>query len=91
MAGDNGTGKCINSAVVGTYQQIVPNELLVFSWGWPEDPSPETLVTVEFRDAEGGTEVVLTQERIPNAEVAQRNQFGWTGMLEKLAGLAEAA
>jgi hypothetical protein len=44
-------------------------------------------VTVEFTDAESGTEIALTHERIPNADLLNRNRLGWGGMLEKLAGL----
>jgi hypothetical protein len=46
---------------------------------------------VEFKDAADGTEVVLTQEKIPNEELLNRNRSGWGGMLEKMAGLIESA
>ncbi len=91
MAGDNGTGKCINSAVVGTYHQIVPNELLVFSWGWPEDPSPETLVTVEFRDTkDGSTEIVLTHENFVDSGTVARHEHGWLGCFDNLGKTLES-
>src|SRR5271155_4654781 len=39
----------------GVYQEIVPNELLRFTWGWQDVPA-ESVVTVEFKDVAGGTE-----------------------------------
>jgi len=44
----------------------------------------ETLVTVEFRDQRGETEVILTHERFRNAEERDRHQQGWSGCLERL-------
>jgi uncharacterized protein YndB with AHSA1/START domain len=85
------TGQEMTITFTGTFREVVTAERLSFEWEVANDPGAPTLVTVEFRDAEAGTEVVLTQERIPNAELLNRNQFGWTGMLEKLAGLYEAA
>ena len=43
----------------GVYKKIIPNEVLSFTWGGVCDPGPETLVTVEFKDVEGGTELTL--------------------------------
>lgn len=83
------TGEEMHIAFVGTYERVVPGELLRFSWEVEGDPGDPTLVTVEFRDAEGGTEIALTQERIPNGDLLNRNRFGWSGMLEKLAALCD--
>jgi uncharacterized protein YndB with AHSA1/START domain len=83
------TGQELNITFTGTYQQIVENELLRFSWEVEGDAGNATLVTVEFKDVEGGTEIALTQERIPNSELLNRNRFGWGTMLEKLGALCE--
>jgi|CZKL01.1.fsa_nt_gi uncharacterized protein YndB with AHSA1/START domain len=81
------TGAEMNIVFTGTYQKIVPDKLLCFSCEVEGDPGAPTLVTVEFTDAESGTEIALTHERIPNADLLNRNRLGWGGMLEKLAGL----
>lgn len=83
MKGDM-NGQHVNPTVSGTYKKIIPNELICFTWGWQGDPSPETLVTVEFKDVNGGTEVTLTHERFPNTEARDKHQYGWTGCLENL-------
>ena len=83
------TGLEMTITFVGPFRAIVPNERISFDWEVAGDPGEPTLVTVDFREVDAGTEVILTHERIPNAELLNRNQFGWTAMLEKLAGVAE--
>lgn len=64
----------------GTYVEVVENERLVSA---EETEAGELRLTYEFRDAEDGTEVVITQEfpgRVPDGAAE-----GWTGMLENLA------
>ena len=71
--------------VSGTYQELVPNSLIRFTWkpSWtPDEPSE---VTVRLTDVEGGTEVVLTHERLATVEARNGHERGWTGSLEKLA------
>ena len=78
-------GEQVNPTARGTYKEIVPNELIRFTWGWEGDPSPETLVTVEFKDVTGGTEVTLTHERFASIEKRDSHEHGWIGCLENLA------
>ena len=83
----NMNGKNINPTVGGRYTKIVPNELVVFTWSWQGDPSPETIVTVELKDVNGGTEVTLTHERFASTESRNSHEHGWMGCLENLASL----
>lgn len=46
---------------------------------------PETLVTVEFRDLGGRTEVVLTHEMLPSEKSRDEHHKGWNGCLDRLA------
>ena len=76
--------------VEGTYKQIIPNKLLAFTWTpCSESPSYETLVTVEFKEASGGTEVTITHEGFQNAEAVAKHEFGWNGCLDNLAKVTE--
>ena len=78
-------------AYSGAYQEIVPDELLRFQWKSELRPEDSTVVTVAFTDVDGGTQVALTQERILDQEIFNRNSGGWASMLEKLDGLLEPA
>lgn len=72
--------------LVGTYREVRPPERLVYTWRWEAEPElGETLVTVEFHDRGDRTEIVLTQEFFPNAQVRQDHVKGWTGCLDRLA------
>ena len=74
--------------VTGTYREVDPPNRLVYTWLWETTPgATETLVTVEFHDRAGRTEVVLTHERLPDAEARARHEHGWNGCFEKLATL----
>ena len=44
-----------------------------------------SLVTLEFHDRGDETELVLTHERLPSAEITAQHEAGWTGVLGKLA------
>lgn len=73
--------------VSGEYREIVAPEKLVFTWRWLDDPDWENLksvVTVEFVEVEGGTEVRLTHDGLPSGESADRHEHGWNGCLDKL-------
>jgi uncharacterized protein YndB with AHSA1/START domain len=84
-----GTGQEILIVFSGEYLDIEADKLLRFSWQSEANPEDTTLVTVAFSDAEGGTKVALTQERIGTAEIYNRNKMGWGSMLDKLAALHE--
>ncbi len=72
----------------GVYREIVLNEKLVFTWRWEGDsPSPETLVTVEFKRSGQNTELVFTHENFPTEDLAKDHREGWAGALSKLSKL----
>lgn len=49
----------------------------------------ESVVTVEFLDRDGSTEVVITHEMLPNEQRREGHRRGWEGSLDRLAGLLE--
>jgi len=70
----------------GTYEKVLPNEKLVFTWKWA-DSDLVTRVTVELKElAPDETELTLTHEGFPEAEIRDRHDEGWTGCLERLLG-----
>ncbi len=75
--------------VGGVYRQILPPEKLVFTWRWetPNADEPETLVTVEFRERDNVTEVVLRHELFTNDDAREKHRQGWEGCLNQLERL----
>ena len=71
--------------VVGTFREIRPPERLVFTWAWEGKDMGETLVTLEFRDRGGSTDLLLTHELFPTQEMRDEHARGWTGCLDRLA------
>ena len=77
--------------VAGEYREVRPPERLVFTWKWenhPERGTEDTIVTLEFLDHGGSTELVLTHERFPDAAIRDDHNKGWTGCLDRLARYA---
>lgn len=76
-------------SATGIYKAIIPNQMLCFTWRGDWSPAEDTLVTVELRDVEGGTELTLMHERFATTESRDRHEHGWNGSLEKLAKVME--
>jgi uncharacterized protein YndB with AHSA1/START domain len=71
--------------VQGTYQEVVPNRRLVFTWIWPRTtPERESLVTIVFRAVGGGTELDFRHEQFFDEKARDDHKRGWTGLLDKL-------
>jgi uncharacterized protein YndB with AHSA1/START domain len=70
----------------GVYQEIVPQEKLVFTWLWKhEDANMESLVTLLFKPiGKRQTELTLIHERFPNEEERDKHGEGWVGVLDQL-------
>ena len=77
--------------VGGVFQEVSPPEKLVYTWaieheGMEHQERSETLVTIEFRDLGGSTELVLTHEHFPTEEICEQHRIGWTMMLDNRFG-----
>lgn len=73
----------------GTYREIDEPRRLVYTWDWEEEDMAmgETVVTVEFREVDGGTEVTLVHEGFPIEERRKGHEDGWRACLELVAGM----
>jgi uncharacterized protein YndB with AHSA1/START domain len=79
-------GRFTKGVASGIYKQLVPNELVVLTWNWAGDYTPpETLITVKFRDVDGGTEVTLTQEGFGDEQHRSGYEAGWHSAFGKLS------
>ena len=99
-------GESAPYVVYGVYREVRSPEKLVFTWQWerPDGAAPdasvdpshtgnfqEMLVTVEFLDLGGSTEVVVTHEHFPDQNSKDEHTQGWNGCLNQLARLVERA
>jgi uncharacterized protein YndB with AHSA1/START domain len=69
----------------GEYREIVPPRRLVYTWAWEGgDHANEMLVTVDFLDRGGRTELIIHQEQFATQEQCDQHAQGWKGTLDKL-------
>ena len=76
------TGEVVSA--FGTFREIRPSERVVCTWNWDYNDIGDTILTLEFHDAGGETELVLTHERFPTIEHRDGHNTGWTGCFDKL-------
>jgi len=68
----------------GIYQEVVPQKRLAFTWDLPGKLERESLVTFRLEPFDGGTELTLTHEYLPDEEARKSHEEGWSGLLNKL-------
>jgi len=78
------------AVVTGTYTQIVPDELLQFTWEASWSPDERSLVTISLRDITDGTELTLRQEKFDSEQSRDAHNQGWTRALDNLTATIEA-
>ena len=74
----------------GEFRELQPDKKIVFTWQWEGDEDWEnhiSIVTVELYDRDGGTELRLTHEQLPNEESRDGHTRGWASALDKLERL----
>jgi uncharacterized protein YndB with AHSA1/START domain len=71
----------------GRYREVVPPRRLVYTWRWEQGvpDERESLVTMEFRDLAGQTEVVLVHDNFVGPGPVEGYRLGWESGLQKLA------
>ena len=73
----------------GTYREIDAPRRLVYTWDWREEDHRvgETVVTVEFAERDGATEITLVHEGFESAEGRDGHAEGWGGCLSHFTAL----
>ena len=72
---------------LGEYRELQPGKKIVFTWQWDDDEDWEnhtSVVTVELSDRDGGTELRLIHEQLPNEQSRDGHTGGWSSALDKL-------
>lgn len=74
------------SVCAGRFVEVRPDERLVMTFTWVENGGDigETLLTIELTPADGGTDLMLTHERLPDEAMQNAHRGGWQGTLECL-------
>jgi len=68
----------------GHYTVIEPPRRLAFTWTWDSDDARETLIELEFEEAEGVTTVRMTHSGLRDQESVIDHESGWTVCFENL-------
>jgi len=71
----------------GEYLVIDRPSKLEFTWTSAATDRQPTIVTVEFIEREGGTEIVLTHRRLPPPQFDSHRK-GWSDIVQKLGAAA---
>lgn len=70
--------------VGGAFQVLEPPRRLVFTWGAIGFTDKSSLVTLDFNEVDGQTELTLTQEGLGTVENTEAHERGWQSALNKL-------
>jgi len=68
----------------GIYQEVIPEQKLSFTWDLPGAQEPDSLVTFLLKSIDGGTELTLLHEHLPDEAERDSHEQGWNGLLDKL-------
>jgi uncharacterized protein YndB with AHSA1/START domain len=72
--------------VSGTYQEVVSDRKLAFTWNWARPHERESLVTIDLKPDGDGTLLTLAHEQIVD-DTVNNYRRGWVGALDKLEKL----
>ncbi len=73
----------VEYTAVGRYREVDRPHRVVYTWDWQDEGrmGVDTVVTVEFNEADGGTEVVLSHDLLPTTEARDGHREGWESTL----------
>jgi uncharacterized protein YndB with AHSA1/START domain len=76
----------------GRYTEIDPPNRLAFTWAWDsDDDAMESLIEVDFEEAEGATTVRFTHSALRDEESLRSHEEGWNACFDNLERALEAA
>lgn len=77
----------------GHYTEIDPPRRLAFTWTWDdeEEESRQTLIELDFEEADGATTVRLTHSNLRDQESVISHEGGWSNCLDNLGVALEKA
>ena len=67
----------------GHYTEVDPPNRLAFTWVWDDDPR-ETLIEIEFVEADGATAVHFVHSGLLNEETVRSHEGGWGRCFDNL-------
>ena len=73
--------------VKGTIQELIEPSLISYTWSWEEEDEAqehESLVTIKFVAAHGGTDIELVHTQLASNESAESHTSGWTSTFNDL-------
>jgi uncharacterized protein YndB with AHSA1/START domain len=72
--------------VHGRFLEVCAPQRLIYTWKWEHafEQMPETQVTVSFIESEGGTELELIHEPLPEISICLRVRAGWLDACQRL-------
>ncbi|HEV7562661.1 MAG TPA: SRPBCC domain-containing protein [Solirubrobacterales bacterium] len=73
----------------GHYTEIDPPTRLAFTWAW-DDETRQTLIEIDFEEAEGVTTVRFTHSGLRDEESVRSHEGGWSAALDNLERALEA-
>jgi uncharacterized protein YndB with AHSA1/START domain len=76
--------------VAGIYKELDPGRRIAFTWGWITNPEMETLVTIDLRKVDTGTELTLTHTKFADDHTRDMHMQGWQGCVGRLERLYAA-
>jgi uncharacterized protein YndB with AHSA1/START domain len=78
--------------VRGKYRELEAERKIVFTWRWDDDENWEnetSILTVELSHRDGGTELRLIHQLLPNNQSRDNHNEGWTSALQKLEAFCD--
>jgi uncharacterized protein YndB with AHSA1/START domain len=76
----------------GQYTEIDPPTRLAFTWTWDhDDEGRQTLIEIEFEEADGATTVRFTHSGLRDEESVRSHEGGWSNCFDNLERTLAAA